>query len=115
MRLTGGQISQQQAIYNQITNLTVSIYWFVSTFYHTNDRSFKSSFNALLKLNGVIYFSKLVTIFADTRTEIPGGEEQVGFRYDTAGSAVLGGGWLQTLERKLVQPTGEAVRVCDQD
>ena len=35
----GGQISQQQAIYDQITNLTVSIFRFASILYN-NDRSF---------------------------------------------------------------------------
>ena len=36
-------------------------------------------------LDEVIHFGSLATIFADTRTEIPSGEGQVGFHYDTAG------------------------------
>ena len=94
----------------------MSIVRFVSTFYYTNDLSFKSSFDTLLKLHEVIRFGELIAIFADTRTEIPGDEGQVGFCYDTAGrSAVLGGRWWRILGGKPVQPTGETVRVCDQD
>ncbi|KAF9641905.1 hypothetical protein BDM02DRAFT_3273652 [Thelephora ganbajun] len=56
-----GQISQQKAIYNKIANLT-------------------SSFDTILKLLEVTDFSKLVTMFAETWTEITGGEKQAGFR-----------------------------------
>ena len=51
----------------------------------------KSSFNTLLKVHEVMQFRKLVAPFADTRTGIPGGEEQVRFRYGTARSVVLRG------------------------
>ena len=60
---------------------------------------FKSSFDTILKLHEVIHFGELVAIFADTRIEIPGGEGQAGFCYDTAGSAVFGGLWQRTLVR----------------
>ena len=52
----------------------------------------KSSFDTLLRLHEVTQFNDLVTVFADTRTEIPGGEGQAGFRYGTVGSVVLRGG-----------------------
>lgn len=52
----------------------------------------KSSFDTLLKIHQVMQFSKFVTILADIRTEIPSSEEQTGFRYGTAESAVFGGG-----------------------
>ena len=51
-------------------------------------------------------------ICIDTRTEIPRGEEQVGFRHGTAGWGVLrgrGGGC--ALEWKRTRATGGAVRV----
>ena len=47
--------------------------------------SFKSSFNTLLNLHEVICFREFVAIFADTRTEILGGEGQVGICYGTVG------------------------------
>lgn len=40
-----------------------------------NNPSVKSSFNTVIKLHEVMDFSELVTVFADTRAEIPGGEE----------------------------------------
>ena len=51
----------------------------------------KASFDTLLKLHKVIHFDMFVTMFADTRTEVLGGEEQAGFRYGTVESAVLRG------------------------
>ena len=51
----------------------------------------KSSFNTLLKVHEVMQFGELVTMFADTRTGIPDGEEQVRFRYGTVGPVVLRG------------------------
>ena len=52
----------------------------------------KSSFDALLKLQEVTHSSELVTMSADTRTEIPNGEKQAGLRNGAAGSVVLRGG-----------------------
>ena len=52
----------------------------------------ESSFNTLLKVHEVTQFTKLVTMFADTRTGVTGGGEQVRFSYCTAGSVMLGGG-----------------------
>ena len=49
------------------------------------DPFFKSSFDTLLKLHEVIHFGELVEIFANTRTEIRGGEGQFGFQYDAVG------------------------------
>ncbi|KAF9642970.1 hypothetical protein BDM02DRAFT_3123977, partial [Thelephora ganbajun] len=69
----GGQILQQQAIYDKIVNLS-------------------SSLDALLELHKVTHFNKLVTMFADTWIEITGGEKQVGLRDGAVGSAVLRGG-----------------------
>lgn len=56
----------------------------------------KSSFDALLKLQEVMRFRKLSTPFADTQAELPGGEAQARFRYDTAGSDLRGGGWARS-------------------
>ena len=51
----------------------------------------KSSFNTLLKLHEVMQFGELVATFADTRTEIPAGEEQAGFRHGPTGPTMLRG------------------------
>jgi len=56
------------------------------------DSTIKSSFNTLLKLEEVTRFRKVITMFTDTRTEIPGSEEQAGFYLETAGSAVCSRG-----------------------
>ncbi|KAF9642780.1 hypothetical protein BDM02DRAFT_3124171 [Thelephora ganbajun] len=52
----GSQLSQKQAIYKQITNLT-------------------SSLDTLLKLHEVTHFSKLAAMFVDTWTEITSGQK----------------------------------------
>ena len=52
----------------------------------------KSSFDILLKLHEVTNFSKFVMMFADTWTEIPGGENEAGFRDGAVGPVVLRGG-----------------------
>jgi hypothetical protein len=51
----------------------------------------KSSFNTLLRLHEVMQISELVAISADAWTETHAVEEQAGFRYGTAASAVLTG------------------------
>ena len=51
----------------------------------------KSSFNTLLRLHEVIQIGGLVAIFADARTEIHVVEEQAGFGYDAAESAMFTG------------------------
>jgi len=51
----------------------------------------KSSFNGVLRLHEVMRNSGLVAISADSWTEVHVVEEQTGFRYGTAGSAVLAG------------------------
>ena len=62
---TGGQVSQQQAIYDQIANLTVSVSPFSSSFTLIYDPSLESSFDILLKLHEVTGISELVVLFAD--------------------------------------------------
>ena len=54
--------------------------------------SVKLSFDILLKLHEVMQFNKLVTMFSNAGTDIPKSEEQAGFHYGTARTAVLGGG-----------------------
>jgi hypothetical protein len=95
---TAEQVSQQQAIYDQqqeiygqITNLTVSV--FLLVFILCNDvigPVIKSSFNTLLRIHEVMQINELVAISADAWTETHA-EEQAGFRYGTASSAVLTG------------------------
>ena len=90
---TERQMSQQQAIYDQITNFTVRAFRFVYLFTLTVSPFVKTSFDTLLKLHEVIEFNKLATTLANAGTEVPRGEEQAGFRYGTTGSAVLRGRW----------------------
>ena len=54
---TEEQISQQQAIYRQITDLTVRLFRPVAG--TGTDSCFKSSFNTLLKFHEVVYHSEL--------------------------------------------------------
>ena len=51
----------------------------------------KSSFDTLLKLREVMQFSQFVMMFADTRAEITGDEEQTGFCYGTVESSSFRG------------------------
>jgi hypothetical protein len=82
------QISQQQAIYNQITNLAVRASR-LFTIFHADDPFVKSSFDTLLKLHEVILHSKVTAVPTDVWTEIPSGEEQARVRYGTAEQAVF--------------------------
>ena len=60
-----GQISQQQAIYDQITNLTVRTHLFSLSVALMNCSPIKSSFDTLLKLHEVTEFGRFVVLFAD--------------------------------------------------
>jgi hypothetical protein len=53
------------------------------------DSFIKSSFDNLLKLPEVTGYGKSIVVPADTRTEIPRGEEQARIRYGAAEQAVL--------------------------
>ena len=64
----GGQISQQQVIYDQVINLAAGAFQFVSIL--CADFT-ESSFGTILKLHEVIEFSKPVTMFADAGAEVP--------------------------------------------
>lgn len=66
VRLTRRQISQQQAIYDRITNLTVSTLRSVPSHSLMIGPFVKASFNTLLKLHEVMRFRKLVTISPDS-------------------------------------------------
>ena len=90
---TGGQVSQQQAIYDRITNLTVRICRVSFTATLIILSFVKSSFDALLKLHEVMQHSEFATAPAETWTEFPAGEEQVRLYYGTTGWAVLRGQW----------------------
>jgi len=61
----GRQVSQQQAIYDQIANLTVRIFPFSVSFTLTDGPPLKSSFDIFLKLHEVTGFGGLVTLSAD--------------------------------------------------
>jgi len=61
----GGQVSQQQAIYDQIVNLTVRIFSFSPPLTLTDGPPLKSSFDILLKLHEVTGFDGLVALSAD--------------------------------------------------
>jgi len=86
-----GQLSQQQAIYDRIADLTVRILLFPLYVSLMTDSLIKSSFDTLLKLHEVMMFCRLVAPFADAWTEIPSGEGQAGFRHGQAGSALFRG------------------------
>ena len=66
IQLTAGQLSQQQAIYDRITDLAVSDFQFLSAL-HADNRLFfvKSSFDALLKLHEVTRCDGLIVVLAD--------------------------------------------------
>ena len=66
IQLTAGQVSQQQAIYDRITDLAVSDFQFLSAL-HADNRLFfvKSSFDALLKLHEVTRCDGLIVVLAD--------------------------------------------------
>ena len=89
MTYTAGQVSQQQAIYEQITNLTVRTLQFVLSITLMIGPVIKSSFNTLLRIHEVTQISELVAIFADAWTEVDAVEEQAGFRYGTTRSVVF--------------------------
>ena len=72
----------------------------------------ESCFNTLLKVHEVNQFAKLLTMFADTRTGVAGGEEQAGFRYHTAGSVVCRELRRRSVGQEQAPATGEAIRVC---
>ena len=77
----------------------------------------ESCFNTLLKVHEVNQFAKLLTMFADARTGVAGGEEQAGFRYRTAGSVVYRGELRRrSVGQEQAPATGEAIRVgsCNQ-
>ena len=59
------------------------------------DSSIKCSFDTRLKLQEVMDFNELATMFSETRTEIPRGKDQAGFRNGTVGSTVPRGGQRQ--------------------
>ena len=59
------QISQQQAIYDRITDLTVSSFRLVPTVVATINPFIKSSFSTLLKLHEVEQYGKFTTALAD--------------------------------------------------
>ena len=59
------QISQQQAIYDQITDLTVRNSQIVPTCCVTINCFIKSSFSTLLKLHEVAQYGQFVTVPAD--------------------------------------------------
>ena len=61
----GLQISQQQAIYDQIANLTVRVFPLSLSVMLIDGPSLKSSFDILLKLHEVTGFGGLVTLFAN--------------------------------------------------
>ena len=62
---TRGQISQQQDIYHQVTNLAVSISWCAFVL-HVDYQSFtQTSFNTLLKLHEVVRHAKVIAAPAD--------------------------------------------------
>ena len=64
---TRGQVSQQQAIYDQIVNLTVRTPPpFSLSLALIDGPSLKSSFDILLKIHEVTGFGGLVVLFADT-------------------------------------------------
>jgi hypothetical protein len=108
---TAGQVSQQQAIYDQITNLTVRVLRLVFILYtDAIGSAIKSSFNTLLRLHEVMEISELVPIFADIRTGTYAVEEQAGFRHGTAALVLTGRRrWNSGWER--ARATGEAIRV----
>ena len=82
---TEGQTSQLRAIYHRIVDLTVRAFRFISTLY-TDDRSFRQVFFRYpLKASRGDVVHRAVTMFINTRTEIPRGEEQAEFRHGTAG------------------------------
>ena len=62
---TRGKISQQQAIYDRIANLTVRAPLFSLYVTLMNGSPIKSSFDTLLKLHEVMRFGRLVAPFAD--------------------------------------------------
>ena len=66
IQLTAGQVSQQQAIYDRITDLAVSDFQFLSAL-HADNRLFfvKSSFDAFLKLHEVARCDGLIVVLAD--------------------------------------------------
>ena len=66
IQLTAGQVSQQQTIYDRITDLAVSDFQFLSAL-HADNRLFfvKSSFDALLKLHEVTRCDGLIVVLAD--------------------------------------------------
>jgi len=81
---TVGQVSQQQAIYDQITNLTVRNFQLVFIIILTVGSVIKSSFNTLLSIHEVTRVTEPVAIFANSLTEIHVVEEQAGFHYCAA-------------------------------
>ena len=83
MLLTGEQISQQQAIYRQITHLTVRLL-VLSLKSMAIDALLKASFDTLLRLQEVNRYCTLVAVLAHDQIEIPCGEGQIGIRYVTA-------------------------------
>ena len=109
-----GQVSQQQAIYDKITDLTVRTFLLSLSFTLMIGPAVKSSFNTLLRLHEVTWISELVAIFADARTEVHAIEGQAGFRYGTARSDALARQQRRALEWKQARTTGEAVRVCSE-
>ena len=70
MTYTPRQVSQQQAIYDQITNLTVRGLRLVFSLALMIGPTIKSSFNTVLRLNEVMQISEPIVIFVDPWTEI---------------------------------------------
>ena len=65
IQLTAGQVSQQQAIYDRITDLAVSDFQFLSALHADNQLFVKSSFDVLLKLHEVTRCDGLIVVLAD--------------------------------------------------
>jgi hypothetical protein len=83
------QISQQQAIYNQITNLAVRIFKLFSDLY-AEDRSFcQVFFRYAVETSRSNLYGKVIAVSADVWTEISNGEEQARVCYGAAERAVL--------------------------
>ena len=85
------QISQQQAIYNRVTNLAVRLFKLFSILCTGAQSFIKSSFDMLLRLHEVIMNGKVSAGSADVWTEIPSGEEQAEVHYGAAIQDVLRG------------------------